>query len=75
VESHTVYGIGRRSKASPIQKALDVSSACLVMMLLIPCSLRWHYPDQVPTVGDKVVALSAWLSQAPVAAIPLLHVL
>jgi hypothetical protein len=35
------------------QKALDISSACLVMMLFIPCSLRWHYPDQVPTVGDE----------------------
>jgi hypothetical protein len=53
--------------APPIKKALDYSSACLVMSIFIPCSLRWHYPDQVPTVGDEMVALSAWLSQAPVA--------
>jgi hypothetical protein len=54
-----------------MQRALDYASACLVMIIFIPCSLRWHYPDQVPTVGDEVVALSAWLSQAPVAAITL----
>jgi hypothetical protein len=39
----------------------------------VPLSLRRYYPDQVRTVEDAPVFLSAWLAQAPAAKFSKVH--
>jgi hypothetical protein len=70
--SSSASGLHLSNSEEKKEKALALNASapnCLPSLALPPAeasSLRWHYPDQVPSVGGGSVAtLSAWRPKLP----------